>query len=1059
MTIYGNLQFILLKNDQQYPQSIVLQCMKCVMKCLKTVNSCDQCNSGLHQQKNIELQQEHSIKSSRNFFTEKNTSVPFRIIQFLQEEENENKTLSPMNGNQKSPSSIRLQQDPNTSIRSLLTPSNPNSLLSSPLGDSQQDDWHQSFESSKIDRLTKEIKVLEQEKKVYQQTIQTLQAENSQLTTQIENLQKSTAELSKIKRLEMEKLVLAQELERAKLLMEENKRNYYDSKLEAEKLKEQLDSTMFKLEKEIEQTTELSEEINKLRLKATKDAGEQFRIEQEKKSLLTKKIRDIEQQQIALLRRKEFISLMNQNIFSRKQTRSIHQGYCSLLCLALDFHNELWRDIDSSIMYNHLNLVYEQISKNIEAHNGYISHFSNNEEFIISFNSVYDNVEFTLQLLDDLMNIQTNKAFDHLKYTSTVVHSINKGLLLFRGVRYRTYIHTDYPKTKSNAVTVRDQISGLNTRVLHDVHYGDSISKLQFICRTQTIGGILAISPDAWQEISHLSLETSYTKSPIQTYVDESISTISPITYIYPKSHSERLTYAIGYNEKRIEYDIDQSLAEIDTELQNTKNDLQRIEEGDDYSNQDSSPQPMNSDSNTLWNKLKPELDSLVDLMVKQTREVSELESSTNNTPTKSNLLRELRIKLDQTRLRHQHIKDFMQSITSQQDLILRLETKNQEIERDLLQASEQLKLLDLRCREKDTIILQQSNEFQKLKLEIKNLIERIMFTHASGATNEEKNLLQRLEFYVKTGQANQAISNESPKTISSGISSARRRKSDPKIKIQLDKFKTKCDLLTEDLQNTETKLKQAISTIDRLNHTIDNLKSSKKTTLGKLEVSEKKVSFLEHQIRKKNEEIDNLKLRLETFSDREKKMNSESKRKNTSNNSFNNTPSLPQIARTSIEQLAFQKKLNNFFSHQNESQTVIYMENQTYGTILANTYWTSGEHRFTIQLDRATDNILIGVVDVLHPFEKRIGETDKSWGLSINTGSVFHAAGWKRFANRRIDSYVVIDLDLRRSNEGKGTISFIIDGLDFGIAAANLKGALCPAVTFFHRGDQVTIM
>eukprot|EP00818_Percolomonas_sp_WS_P008917 CAMPEP_0117450634 /NCGR_PEP_ID=MMETSP0759-20121206/8575_1 /TAXON_ID=63605 /ORGANISM="Percolomonas cosmopolitus, Strain WS" /LENGTH=1174 /DNA_ID=CAMNT_0005243173 /DNA_START=384 /DNA_END=3908 /DNA_ORIENTATION=+ len=1165
------------------------------------------------------------------FFTEENTNVKYRIAEWekslrqqgvsdQQVDDDGHSSPAHDNGHHHTTSTPTSQQMmPSIALQGALRSATQQNSPTTPSSPRSQE-WFISHEQKKMRKLQRDLESLQHDRFLMQEEIYKVRNEMVMWRTKYEQLEhtkpSNALDSPAFQKIELQNDNLTKDIEKLKFQLDENKREVYESKLHVERLRDQLDEARAELLAESDSKRTLNLQLEELRMMHVELQEEKKRMEDDlpeevpddynEKQHYTAHLHNLQDQLFVLSKRNELISKVNERIHcqggpdgqsSVSTPQKAHQGHCALMCFALDHHHELWRDLGVRFMSEYVMEVYTCLERLISDYNGYISHMTENEELIFSFDNVYDSVEFSLALRDELINTLSAKSeFDHLPYCPTVVDPNDSKVLLFKGVRYLSHVHVDYPQVRTETIAIggdngqclqerADEESAKQDTTItpthfpkqspkHDIYYGELITDLQSLCRQQVLPGFLNLSLDAWQEVSHLSLETSFSKSPLE--IHETTTKDAVLTCMFPRVLAEGIHHIIPRTPTqgvpaRTRMRIHQEMKRVQKQMDVASAHLLRIEE-EELAREEELRQNLDAASTnethnvqsrllqlvskfdnpqTLWNQLKPELDELTDQLVEQSQRVQELESVKDTlSPSKLRHLQQLTIQLERTQVRHAQIKSLMESMTLQDDKLTHSQEEIHTLEEQIQKCNAEIDKYKQKLEDKSDDLQQTTAEVARLQTEIALLVDRektILSSEASPTREEdERRLFKKLQLLTRKAEAVLSMDESLPSNNNGDAKAfASHKRRDLKdflkqsLQIQLEKSRTKCEQLKSEVDELRQRLKQVSELSEKSVQDYQDLETQ-------LVVANKKIIFMEQQMKRKNEEIDGLKTKIDSLeyilvvAEKKQKVKAHKMNKSSplsprgglgsspltprgfgksgahndaeithspkspssspnasstttpppSSPSPHNSPSgrlaslppidtnrsvltddfrtehsansvaLTQLVHSSNDSITFDPKTKDTsFELQNDFQSVVYKNDHVYRTILGNMCWTNGKHSFTVHLDRASDNILIGVADMFHTSDRRAGETTQSWAISINTGSIFHSGGWKRYANRRIEKYIVVEVDLSRAFEGKGTISFILDGFSFGVAARNLRGALSPVVSMYHKGDQISIV
>jgi len=128
--------------------------------------------------------------------------------------------------------------------------------------------------------------------------------------------------------------------------------------------------------------------------------------------------------------------------------------------------------------------------------------------------------------------------------------------------------------------------------------------------------------------------------------------------------------------------------------------------------------------------------------------------------------------------------------------------------------------------------------------------------------------------------------------------------------------------------------------------------------------------------------------------------------------------------------------------------------------TLLASRGYTSGLHRWEVVLDRLSKGyIFVGVATVSANPDTYVGGDSHGFGLFVSDRSRYHGrnkikGGAKYGDQMNVDDIVGVVLDL-----DKRTLAYTLNGKELGVAFDELPTEHClfPAISFYHRGDQVS--
>jgi len=141
--------------------------------------------------------------------------------------------------------------------------------------------------------------------------------------------------------------------------------------------------------------------------------------------------------------------------------------------------------------------------------------------------------------------------------------------------------------------------------------------------------------------------------------------------------------------------------------------------------------------------------------------------------------------------------------------------------------------------------------------------------------------------------------------------------------------------------------------------------------------------------------------------------------------------------------------------------QSARHVNGFTFSTVLGNTCWTSGKIKFTVHLNKITDNVYVGIAPFSHESSVRVGDTRESWAISCNSSKLLHSSHFFKYREKdhssaRIRAKVTVLLDLDEK-----LLSFACDdGIEGSPVALDFPLGLpmTPAVSLYHKGDCISI-
>ena len=130
---------------------------------------------------------------------------------------------------------------------------------------------------------------------------------------------------------------------------------------------------------------------------------------------------------------------------------------------------------------------------------------------------------------------------------------------------------------------------------------------------------------------------------------------------------------------------------------------------------------------------------------------------------------------------------------------------------------------------------------------------------------------------------------------------------------------------------------------------------------------------------------------------------------------------------------------------------------NKKWSTCRASAKLCSGVHRWDVHVDRCVSkNIFVGVTTAEARLDNYIGCDKHGWAFLANK-AVWHNKGKLKAYGElfRTGDAITVTLDL----DSGGTLSFMLNGRDLGVAVEGLVGPLYPAFSLYNEDDQLSIV
>jgi hypothetical protein len=139
-----------------------------------------------------------------------------------------------------------------------------------------------------------------------------------------------------------------------------------------------------------------------------------------------------------------------------------------------------------------------------------------------------------------------------------------------------------------------------------------------------------------------------------------------------------------------------------------------------------------------------------------------------------------------------------------------------------------------------------------------------------------------------------------------------------------------------------------------------------------------------------------------------------------------------------------------------NNSLTLRNATNKKWSTARGAVKMCSGLHKWDIHIDRCVSkNIFIGISTLEGKLDNYVGCDRFGWGFLANRAVWHNKSKYKNFGElfRSGDTVsVILDLDV-------GTLTFILNGVDLGVAVDGLVGPFYPAFSLYNEDDQLSLL
>lgn len=132
------------------------------------------------------------------------------------------------------------------------------------------------------------------------------------------------------------------------------------------------------------------------------------------------------------------------------------------------------------------------------------------------------------------------------------------------------------------------------------------------------------------------------------------------------------------------------------------------------------------------------------------------------------------------------------------------------------------------------------------------------------------------------------------------------------------------------------------------------------------------------------------------------------------------------------------------------------FSSSESWSTVLGNVGLMVGKNSWEIHIERSpTAYLFVGIATKDANLSTFLGGDDHGWGY-IGDRALYHKRNKVKLYGERFGQGdtvgVTLDMD-------EGTLSFSKNGEDLGVAIQNLSGVLFPAVAFYNRGQQVSLL
>ncbi len=212
-------------------------------------------------------------------------------------------------------------------------------------------------------------------------------------------------------------------------------------------------------------------------------------------------------------------------------------------------------------------------------------------------------------------------------------------------------------------------------------------------------------------------------------------------------------------------------------------------------------------------------------------------------------------------------------------------------------------------------------------------------------------------------------------------------------------------------------------------------------------EIFEKEIEELRYKIEKQSKEL------------QENKKTIEKLRKDAVKLATPTKSSSSVVAATSLVGCKWERSNKSKYVFSDDDTTVTslhdYEESAAIGTF---TLGSSGVFSWEFTLEKGCGATYVGVVTKQHPVNKSLRNSPHAWVLRIEGGVLFENG--KQLANHYWDDDHKIEEGTKIgvvADMTRGTITFMRNGQDFGVAFQNVPTCVYPAITVYHRGTVST--
>lgn len=143
-----------------------------------------------------------------------------------------------------------------------------------------------------------------------------------------------------------------------------------------------------------------------------------------------------------------------------------------------------------------------------------------------------------------------------------------------------------------------------------------------------------------------------------------------------------------------------------------------------------------------------------------------------------------------------------------------------------------------------------------------------------------------------------------------------------------------------------------------------------------------------------------------------------------------------------------------------NSGLTALKKTEDEFETVLANIKLISGSYSWEIKVDLLVDDddIFIGVADINISLTGHPPDTGLFWGFRCSGGKKFRPDSGMEDYGENVGTGDVVGIRLEYNGDN-GSLSFLKNGKDFGVAYTNVPPNLHPAISLFYQRTQVTLV